>query len=466
MTLTLDLQRRIARFKRLAQWEDVWEGAVVAMPAWVDTPEGTPVRPRSAVWVSTTRRLANIGDIDIGSVTTPEDAALAALLDMGTSSKLAGYRPRGLRVRDAQLAAALREALGEIDIAIEIVDGLPAATTFLTELAAGAAEDDVPPALDAPGVTPDRLRAFADAARQFYEAAPWRHLNDGDLIEVEAPKIGRGLNLFGVMGSAGAEFGLGFFSSVKQYRQILAHAPVETILEHGGEWAVYLSPGWEIPLADLDAWDRLGLPLASDRAYPCAVRLHPQKTPQRPDAGRLAYLEGLLRALAATTEDEMDSGRWSHSVSTAEGPHTYTLTLPDVLDPPGEPQTPDYRSMERLSAEIARTLRAGEFQTIEDANAALESLPAAASTISSTAVTPLELAQDLIYEAFELRGGGSFNDPPRALLSPDCADAYLLLAERASSAEARPLYEQAVAAAERALDRTPSPIPIGRSGRM
>ncbi|MFL5961802.1 MAG: hypothetical protein ACJ757_02770 [Gaiellaceae bacterium] len=65
-------------------------------------------------------------------------------------------------------------------------------------------------------------------------------------------------------------------------------------------------------------------------------------------------------------------------------------------------------------------------------------------------------AQDLMYEAFDARG------PRRAALahealtiSPDCADAYLLLAEETASSieEARELLEQGVSAGERALGR-------------
>jgi tetratricopeptide (TPR) repeat protein len=68
--------------------------------------------------------------------------------------------------------------------------------------------------------------------------------------------------------------------------------------------------------------------------------------------------------------------------------------------------------------------------------------------------TPLTKAQDLIYQAFEepdpeKRAGLA----KQALaLSPDCADAHVLLAEQARTRkEALDLYQQAVAAGERAI---------------
>lgn len=63
-------------------------------------------------------------------------------------------------------------------------------------------------------------------------------------------------------------------------------------------------------------------------------------------------------------------------------------------------------------------------------------------------------AQDMMYEAFEAQGARRVALAHEALaISPDCADAYLLLAEEtaASSDKARELLEQGVAAGERAL---------------
>jgi len=50
--------------------------------------------------------------------------------------------------------------------------------------------------LDSWGMTIGRVRAFAEAAAEFYRAAPWRYLSDADLIEVELPKPPRGMSCF------------------------------------------------------------------------------------------------------------------------------------------------------------------------------------------------------------------------------------------------------------------------------
>jgi len=73
-------------------------------------------------------------------------------------------------------------------------------------------------------------------------------------------------------------------------------------------------------------------------------------------------------------------------------------------------------------------------------------------------------AQDLMYEAFDADGPARAALARRALaISPDCADAYLLLAEETASTaeEARALLEQGVAAGERALGPEPFEQDVG-----
>jgi tetratricopeptide (TPR) repeat protein len=68
--------------------------------------------------------------------------------------------------------------------------------------------------------------------------------------------------------------------------------------------------------------------------------------------------------------------------------------------------------------------------------------------------TPLDKAQEIMYRAFEEQDVSRRVQLARQALEvcPDCADAYVLLAEHAGNGhEALPLWEQAVAAGERAL---------------
>lgn len=120
----------------------------------------------------------------------------------------------------------------------------------------------------------------------------------------------------------------------------------------------------------------------------------------------------------------------------------------------------DRRLMERVLADMGRVLREHEFASVDEANAFLQEMTASgafnlhAPQPPSADRTPLEQAQDLVYEALEASGKRRVELARKALaVSPDCADAYVLLAEETARTpkEAKPLYEQGVAAGERAL---------------
>jgi tetratricopeptide (TPR) repeat protein len=119
---------------------------------------------------------------------------------------------------------------------------------------------------------------------------------------------------------------------------------------------------------------------------------------------------------------------------------------------------PDRRAMERMIARMGRIMDEQQFESMEEAQSflndylserggSLEDAPAPA--------TPLERAQELVYDAFES------DDPQERVdlaeealeISEECADAYVILAEESAedAEEARELYEAGVRAGERAL---------------
>jgi tetratricopeptide (TPR) repeat protein len=219
---------------------------------------------------------------------------------------------------------------------------------------------------------------------------------------------------------------------------------------------VLYGPIDEMPFGDADLWEHERLAVAGPSAYPLAMWYGPGGELRRPRAQELADMTALLVALARTSEAEIDRGRWSHEVP---GPRTVTLAIPELLEPldappPRRPGPPDRRAMERFTAEVERFAQGSLFESMDDLNAALaQRFSGPIDEMPSTATTPLEKAQDLVYRAFEARGRRRIQLARRALeVSADCADAYVVLAEESHAPEtARALYEQGVAAGERAL---------------
>src|SRR5262245_23254825 len=114
--------------------------------------------------------------------------------------------------------------------------------------------------------------------------------------------------------------------------------------------------------------------------------------------------------------------------SPKRSPKRAIRSSPNSLSPP---ELPDRRAMEGVMKGVLGELLGG---------------PAAS--------TPLDKAQELMYQAFGMANPEErVNLAKQALdLSPDCADAYVLLAEHTKSRkEALGLFEKGVAAGERAL---------------
>jgi tetratricopeptide (TPR) repeat protein len=113
----------------------------------------------------------------------------------------------------------------------------------------------------------------------------------------------------------------------------------------------------------------------------------------------------------------------------------------------------DRRGMERASRDIGKLLEGRDFASVDEANAFLQEVLAEGGPPPAQALSPLEQAQDLMYEAWDSTGKRRVKLARQALaISEDCADAYVLLAEEADSLpEANALFEQGVKAGERAL---------------
>jgi len=115
----------------------------------------------------------------------------------------------------------------------------------------------------------------------------------------------------------------------------------------------------------------------------------------------------------------------------------------------------DRRLMEQGLGTITRLLTEQGFATPEEADAYLENLLAESGgqLPEVTPRTPLEKAQEVVYQALEKKGRQRLNLARKAIeISPDCADAYVLLAEGTKDpTEARRLYEQGMQAGERAI---------------
>lgn len=122
------------------------------------------------------------------------------------------------------------------------------------------------------------------------------------------------------------------------------------------------------------------------------------------------------------------------------------------------PPLPSRKSMERVTADLHRLLEGQQFQSLDEANTFLQGHLSEDGRIPQSAGrSSLEKAQDLAWDAWDAPTDRQAAKLARQALaiSPDCADAYNVLAqmEAGTPTEVYELYRKAVDAGERSLGR-------------
>ena len=460
----------LAQLRRLPQRaDDTWEGG------WCRLPFRARIAGRSGAHF----RLALWGSLETGEINRAPDPCpveeatperlFTAMVRFAIDKEAAGYRPGVVQVCDAALAEAWRGPLAGLGMEVELVPGqpedLPALAPLLNAMRRDFGRDDGDLALaSAPGVTIERLRSFADAAREFYQARPWERLDgDQDPICVVAPEPGPARAVVTVMGSMGQEFGLSCFASLEQFLGILRARDEDEIaraLRTQERWSLTFVAREELPPADARAWRLHDLPAAG--AYPLLLHRVPPGDMPPPEPADLVFFEALLRAIARATEDELDMGSWQVTVPTHDGPVEVELDLPELLKPPTWEDKlrrgwrPDSRGLELAhliaTGHLEDLSPAGDEEAEDDLDGNSGGLPM--QDLVAGPRDDWERAQLLCSQAFLALGRHRLMLARRALAEcPDYADAHVLLAERTADPErALQLYTAGVAAGPRRLD--------------
>jgi tetratricopeptide (TPR) repeat protein len=327
---------------------DTWQVGVDRLPGWFFPPEGRPVRPRCATCFSLDRGQARIA-LSVDSEET--DSALVERL-LRTAARDWRSRPALVQAADPGLVAVLAGLLAGLGVAVELRQDLRELREIQAATDRKAREGEGPAApglLTGAGVTLAQVEAFARAAVDFHAAAPWRLLGPMDLLHIEQPAGIDPALRHAVLLASRKVCTLTFFPDAAAWEAFRDDEDDENDEndeddEEGEEgeddeegeapspqWILGLVPFWQLSATDEDLWERHGLPRSGEEERcPVPARVGAGET-TRPDAGQLAFFEGLLRALAASTEDEMDRGRWEKDVPTHLGPLRFVLSLPDLL---------------------------------------------------------------------------------------------------------------------------------------
>ena len=432
---------------------DTWQIAYIRYPGWVEDDDGF-YQPALALAAS-----ADTGHIGASDLVRPDELRIELMqAAMDSLEEASGKKPTTIEVENPELADALAVLLEGSGIEVSFRDELQLLTEPIREMCRELmADEPYKPATKVPGVTIDHLRAFAEAAERFREAAPWRYLDSSDIIELAAPRPAPNVR-FACILSAHGECGLG----LAEERDILEQGPDDEetafgLLADRSTWSVTYFAPWEVPILEHEAWLEFGLPVDPDGRIPCAVQYGPKRRVRRASPKMLAFFEGLFRVLAETGEDDLDAGEWKKEVETSQGRLELVLSLPDLLSPPApaEDRPSPFNPLRQGAAmdAIRQRLDQQEFESVEEMQAFLDSELVGKKLPEPAVEGPKDEARALALEATDTPGRRGVALARKALaLDPDCPVAHLVLAERSPNPEiAVERYQAAFAAAERAL---------------
>ncbi|MCC6651795.1 MAG: hypothetical protein IT348_11655 [Candidatus Eisenbacteria bacterium] len=305
-----------------------------------------------------------------------------------------------------------------------------------------------------------QLRSFAEAMALFSERRPWLHLSAVDVIQIEAPSGARHPAWFTVNGGSGVHFGLIFVYDRRDLINLFRGEYSRSHLDQLEIWSVGFVSGREMPLSDVRRWKQDALPISLAGRLPHASRQLAGGELALLTSKQLAHVEAAIRAVSLCTEDELDTGRWERLVVTSEGDVTVRLAVPALLEeedddagPLGPPMGRELWRNEATMREISRLMSEQKFESPDHAELFLQQHLLGRVIEPREPETPRERAEAMVQKANLYQDRRRTRLARRALSEwPDCADAYVILAQDMPDDErAVELYRQGVAAGERAM---------------
>jgi tetratricopeptide (TPR) repeat protein len=283
--------------QRLPQEQDVWQADCRPLPNRVVL-AGAKVRP----WLTLVSSRSNDLVLAHGLHLEPPGAKhLWDTLVQAMQEPAAGepHRPTELQVRAAaEHWESLRPHLEEVGVRLVLADELDQMDFLFPDVSAHVAGKPLPGLLDVPGVTPEQVAGFYEAAASYFAQAPWRKVGYEAALEVKCDRFHSGPWYAVIMGQSGLTLGLALYDDLDALRRIWSQ---ESADEENARQTVGLSVTFgeetDIPVADLDAAQRYGWQVARSDAYPAVFRKERGRSMRPPLAWELELLAGCLRAV-------------------------------------------------------------------------------------------------------------------------------------------------------------------------
>jgi tetratricopeptide (TPR) repeat protein len=284
------------RLKRLPSEMDAWQADFRQFARRVEI-AGERVRPWMVLISSRTN------DLVLAHSLTEEAPSAGQLWDIVAEAMerpAAGdpHRPTEIQVRPGTPWEELTDNFDAIGVSFSPVETLDQVDFLFDDLARHMAGVDPPGLLDMPGVTPEQVGRFFEAAAEFYRRAPWRLLGYEAVIRVECDRYQSGPWFAVIMGQSGLTLGLALYEDLSLLRKMWAGKLSD---EEGARRTVALTVTFDddstIAEVDLEAIEKYGWPLASPDAYPSVFRKERGLMMRPPLSWEIDLMDACLRAL-------------------------------------------------------------------------------------------------------------------------------------------------------------------------
>ncbi len=301
------LDHLLKKVQRLKQRDEVWVGTCRLARMWVTPKNAPPYRPYVALLLNHKNKILRSQVLE-QSPTTEQllEVLLRAMRRPMLGSGWRARRPTGVYLDNADYVAALTPRLAELGVRCEYRTSLPAVDDALHSMETRMGRYElIPGLLSIPSITPPLLGRLYTLTTQFYQATPWRRLNDQHSLEIRYPPDSKPRYAV-VMGSGGEVFGLAVYDTLDDLRLMYRRdlSPQQTA--QMATWLVlFFEEAPAMSFDDLDAMARYNWPVAGEQAYPVFGRSSSKQELVLPTAADLFWLDGALTGILAYLSDHM-----------------------------------------------------------------------------------------------------------------------------------------------------------------
>ncbi|MEZ6100243.1 MAG: tetratricopeptide repeat protein [Pirellulaceae bacterium] len=441
--------------------DETWQGGVATMAELMGIPaDEAPSRIGLILWRDVHSEYVHAKPI-MSDADDAFDQFVDAMLELSEEHEFP-FRPAQIDCNDRQFADDLNRHLDGSGTVVHYRAKMSDWNRVVRELAEHVQSVAPPsmPSLREAGCSDEQLREYAAAAAEFYRAKLWELLDDTDLIKIESPRPPRAMRHAVVLGAGSQSYGLGFYEVDEDHYGLMAQEidPRQMSLFS----FVYESPA-DIGSEDADLWKELDLPLETGEAFPDANLFSPDG-PRRPTPKEIDFLTIVLRGLAATTEEELDSGRWTKWVQVSGKRRKCAYSIPNLVNPPDRAEwirrgkMPDRRGHEIHFRRVQEFIDSvGGDMDIDELNEAINAQFTGRSLddYELPRNTPAERAEALYQDALECFGRRRVLLAREALAEDSShVEAGILVAESTRAVDARiEMFQNAKQAAATALGK-------------